>query len=256
MDNRSFIRKSGGFIYRMVSSVVDPINFLLFVPRFFYFWVDFVKYFNCKRSEKIRWLDLHPVINEKTKLTKIDPQYFYQGVWAFNKIYKSGVSQHVDVGSQTNLVSFLTAITEVKFVDIRPLDVELDNFVSIEGSILELPFENNSIQSISCLHVAEHIGLGRYGDPIDPEGTVKACKELQRVLAPGGSLYFSLPIGTQRVCFNAHRVHSIRQILDYFNDLKLEEIIVIDDKGGYIENPRIENYDNAVYSAGLFHFKK
>ncbi|HBR71544.1 MAG TPA: hypothetical protein DEA27_01895 [Candidatus Moranbacteria bacterium] len=240
----------------MISPIVDPINFTFFIPRYVYFWIDFFSFYSNKESPKINLLDMHPVISDKTSTTRIDAQYFYQGVWAFKKIYNSKVVEHVDVGSQTNLVSFLTVFTNVKFVDIRPLEAKLDNFVSIKGSILELPFTDNSVHSLSCLHVAEHIGLGRYGDPLDPLGTEKACKELSRVLASGGDLYFSLPIGKPRLCFNAHRVHSISQIMEFFKELELLELIVIDDKGGFVERPGVHDFDDAIYSGGLFHFRK
>ena len=96
----------------------------------------------------------------------------------------------------------------------RPLLADLDNFDSKKGTILSMPFKDNSIPSLSCLHVAEHIGLGRYGDPLDPLGTKKTTKELSRVLVPNGNLYFSVPIGKPRLCFNAHRIHSTQQIID------------------------------------------
>jgi len=57
------------------------------------------------------------------------------------------------------------------------------------------------------LCVVEHIGLGRYGDPLDPFGTEKAIEELKRVLAPRGHLWLSLPISDQHVVyFNAGRI--------------------------------------------------
>lgn len=250
------LRRFAGFIYRMICPIIEPINFLFFIPRYFYFWIDFFKFYNKKNAPKIKLFDLHPIINNKTSTTKIDAQYFYQGVWAFDKIYKSQVAEHVDIGSQNSLVSFLTTITHVKFVDIRPLEAALENFISIKGSILDLPFDDNSVKSLSCLHVAEHIGLGRYGDPLDPLGTKKACAELARILAPNGNLYFSLPIGQPRLCFNAHRVHSISQILNFFNGLELIELVVIDDKGNLIKHPDIHAFDEAIYSGGLFHFRK
>lgn len=253
---KKLLRKFAGFIYRMIIPIVDPISLLFVVPRYILFFIDLFKFYIRKNAPKFKVLDLHPILNDKTTYTGIDPQYFYQGIWAFEKVYQSKVTEHVDVGSQTNFVSFLTAVTKVKFVDIRPLEVRLNNFVSINGSILSLPFADNSIHSLSCLHVAEHIGLGRYGDPLDPKGTIKACTELMRVLAPGGNLYFSLPIGAPRVCFNAHRVHSISQIRSYFYGLELAELIVIDDHGKYIESPNEEDFASAIYAGGLFHFTK
>jgi len=153
-------------------------------------------------------------------------------------------------------VGMLTAITKVTFIDIRPLVVNLENFDSKAGSILALPFGDNSVPSLSCLHVAEHIGLGRYGDPLDPEGTKKATRELARVLAPRGNLYFSVPVGKPRLCFNAHRIHSPQQILDYFCDLKLVQFSGIDDKEIFKQNIDPSNLADASYACGLFHFVK
>ncbi len=253
---KKFIRRFFGFAYRLICPIIDPINFLWVFPRYLSFCIDCIRYFSKKGTQNISLLDLYPMLNDKTEKTQFDPQYFYQGVWAFKKIYKSKVSEHVDIGSQTNLVSFLTTITNVKFVDIRPLEANLDNFTSIKGSLLDLPFADNSIPSLSCLHVAEHIGLGRYGDPLDPLGTEKACRELSRVLSSGGDLYFSLPIGIPRICFNAHRIHSVKQILNYFKDLELKEFSVIDDRGNFFVNTDLKFFKNARYSGGLFHFMK
>jgi hypothetical protein len=44
-----------------------------------------------------------------------------------------------------------------------------------------LPFKNNSIECISSLCVLEHIGLGRYGDKLDPFGTEKAIEEIKTI---------------------------------------------------------------------------
>ena len=82
-------------------------------------------------------------------------------------------------------------------MDIRPAELSLPGLTPREGSVLCLPYADNSLESLSCLHVVEHIGLGRYGDPIDPLGTMKALKELSRVVAKGGDLYFSLPGGEE-----------------------------------------------------------
>lgn len=213
---------------------------------------DLLTYRN-RSKERIR---LWPVLGEKTSMTEIDPHYFYQGVWALGHIKNNEAESHVDVGSQAQFVGFLSRLKRVRFVDIRPLPVHLDNFENIKGSVLSLPFENDSVCSVSCLHVAEHIGLGRYGDPLDPQGTEKACRELVRILSIGGHLYFSLPIGKERVEFNAHRIHTPATIISYFNGLKLLEFSAIDDKGRYIRNADITTFDKANYSCGLFHFTK
>ncbi len=53
-----------------------------------------------------------------------------------------------------------------------------------EGSILEIPFEDNTFDTIMALDVLEH--LNYHQQPL-------ALKELKRVLKPGGTLIFSCP---------------------------------------------------------------
>jgi SAM-dependent methyltransferase len=164
---------------------------------------------------------------------------------------------HVDVGSKAEFVGFLTAFTNIEFVDIRPLDAPyLKNFKSIKGSVLEMPYETKSLESISCLHVAEHIGLGRYGDPLDPDGTRKAAAELSRCLAPGGRLYFSVPVGRPRICFNAHRILSPKNVMDYFKDLELVEFNLFDDKKRFVENADLEDAEAQKFACGMFLFTR
>ena len=207
-------------------------------------------------AEKINFINTYPCIHDKISTTPFSDHYFYQDIWAFKRICNSRFDHHIDVGSSINFVGFLTAIKKVTFIDIRPLMVNLENFESKKGSILSLPFSSNSVSSLSCLHVAEHIGLGRYGDPLDPKGTKKATKELSRALTPEGNLFFSLPIGEPRLCFNAHRIHSTEQILNYFSDLKLVELSGVDDQRNYIENISREKLDSCSYGCGFFRFTK
>jgi SAM-dependent methyltransferase len=124
------------------------------------------------------------------------------------------------------------------------------------GSITALPFEDNALESVSCLHVAEHIGLGRYGDPLDPLGTKKAVSELARVITPGGNLYFAVPVGKERLCFNAHRIHSAETVRDYFASMELVECSGVHDDGRFVENVDLSEFRDSHYACGMFHFRK
>lgn len=185
-----------------------------------------------------------------------DKHYVYMDRWACKLILRNRPVEHIDVGSSIRFLSLASCLTKVKFVDIRPVKIDFDNFEYIEGSILKMPFADNSIESLSCLHVAEHIGLGRYGDPLDPQGTVKACKELVRILKLNGVLYFALPIGRQVTYFNAHRVHNPNTIVEYFKGLKLEGFSAVNDQGNFVENAKMEDFENAIYVCGMFKFTK
>lgn len=232
-----------------------PINRLWrSVSYYARYFRDWSRYSGLLGSEALRLADSYPCLYDRSGTTPFDAHYFYQDVWAFKLIQSSGVPIHIDVGSRAIFVGMLTAITKVIFGDIRPLTVRLDNFHSMSASILALPFDDLSVCSLSCLSVAEHIGLGRYGDPLDPKGTRKAARELARVLAPQGNLYFSVPVGKPRVCFNAHRIHSPRQILDYFHDLSMVGFSGIDDKGRFRQGIEPSELADASYACGLFHF--
>ena len=91
-------------------------------------------------------------------------------------------------------------------------------------------------ESLSCLHVIEHIGLGRYGDQINPLGFINALENLSLLLQNNGILYLSHPCGETRVEFNGHYVFSINYIYPIFKrfNLSFMEIHLIDDQGAYI----------------------
>jgi hypothetical protein len=144
---------------------------------------DYYLYSKMEESESMKFADSYSCLFDRTSKTKIDSHYFYQHIWAFKKILKLKPVFNVDIGSNVDFVGLLSAITKVEFVDIRPLQVSnVQHLKRIKGSILDLPYNDNSLDSITCLHVAEHKGLGRYGDSLDPLGTKKAAVEISRCL--------------------------------------------------------------------------
>ena len=230
-----------------------PLVGLLYFPRFF---SHLIKYVMSNGSQKIDFLDLQPCLGDWTTHTPFDAHYFYQGAWLARRVCASKVVKHVDIGSSILTMSVLSAHVETVFVDYRPLKVSLPGLTSISGNILDLPFSDESVESLSCLHVIEHIGLGRYGDLIDPQGSVKAALELQRIVSQGGKLFLSLPIGRERVCFNAHRVHAPSSVVRMFSQMRLSEFSYVDDAGRYHEAEQIAAASHLEYGCGLFQFEK
>lgn len=234
----------------------DPLRFVTAAAALPWFFGDWLRYSRMPGAEPIRLRDLYPQLHDKTSTTPFDAHYFYTGGWAMRRIVAARPANHVDIGGQAIFVNQLSAVVPTTFVDIRPLDVNLSGLTSVAGSILQLPYADASLDSLSCLHVPEHIGLGRYGDPLDPLGTKKAAAELSRVLAPGGNLYFVLPTGRSRLCFNAHRVHSPRQVLELFPGLELVEFSAVDDDERFTEKTELSRLESAYYGCGMFWFKK
>lgn len=189
------------------------------------FNADLIKYNEMAKADKRSLAskeNLFPCLNDKTTVTEINPTYFYQDSWAFERIVKNKPKKHYDIGSQHMFVAFASKITELTMIDIRPLSLPMDTIKFIEGNILNLPFDNESIYSLSSLCVIEHIGLGRYGDPIDPKGSEKALNEIFRVLAPGARFYLSVPVSNiHTVKFNAGVIfnyeHFISDILQKYS---------------------------------------
>ena len=123
--------------------------------------------------------------------------------------------------------------------------------------MLALPFADSTVKCLTSLHVIEHIGLGRYGDPVDPEGYKKAAREIMRVMDKGGRFILGTPVGRERLCFDAHRVFCPKTITSLFSELELIKFSLIDDKGDQIyENAAFENAMNCDYGCGLFVFEK
>ena len=237
---------------RFVSPVID-LDRLVTAPRgYTRFLADLRRYRKLAPHAEIELADLYPQIHDRTAATAFDSHYFHQDVWAARLIAEAAPDEHVDVGSRVDYVGFLTSITNVTFVDIRPLEVDIEGLTPIAGSILDLPFAAGSLKSISSLHVAEHVGLGRYGDPLNPEGTREAAAELQRVVAPGGQLLFSLPVGRPRTCFNAHRIHAPDGVLGMFPELELVEFAGVDDAGRFRRHRQLEELATQNYACGLF----
>ncbi len=243
--------------YRVLNQVINPIVLMRGISGYSWFIRDYLRYRSSLKDGKINLLDLYPCLHNKGS-HDFDPHYFYMSIWAFQHITQSGIDHHVDVGSQLNFVGLLSSVIKVTFIDIRPVDIELKGFENKTGNILEIPFNDQSIKSLSSLHVAEHIGLGRYGDPIDPEGTIKAITELSRVLAPEGKLFFALPIGKPRICFNAHRIFDPMDIVRLFDNegLSLFNFSAVGDDKKFAPVADPIAYKDSDYACGFFCFTR
>ena len=178
------------------------------------FWGSYRSYTNLQPVDG-RSFEFYPCIEEWTASTYIEPTYFYQDAWAFEHIVKKKPKSHLDVGSHNKYVALLSKVLPVTMVDIRPLSLEMDSIKFVEGSVLNLNFPDKSLESVSSLCVIEHIGLGRYGDPLNPNGSIEAFRELMRVIRPGGDLYISFPIEENgKTYFNAHRAFNETDFLE------------------------------------------
>lgn len=202
--------------------------------------------------------NLYPQISDRTRVTGYDRHYVMHTAWAARILSKIKPTVHTDISSSIYFNAIVSAFIPVNFYDFRPANLRLSGLQCLQGNLLNLPFKDNELKTISCMHVIEHIGLGRYGDEMDINGDIKAIKELVRVTDIKGNILIAVPIGIERLEFNAHRVYSYEHIISLFNDCKLVEFSLIDDDlSNYpILNPELNYINKQTYGCGLFWFEK
>jgi SAM-dependent methyltransferase len=211
------------------------------------------------RRLSLAWANRYPCLGDDTLTTPFDRHYVYHTAWAARVLAERRPAVHVDISSDVRFCTLVSAFVPVEFYDFRPADLQLDGLKSGSADLTALPFPTDSVRSLSCMHVVEHIGLGRYGDPLDPEGDLKSIAELKRVVAKGGQLLFVVPVGKPRIMFNAHRIYSFDEIIDYFDGMTLREFALIPDdpdEGALIRHASRQMANRQEYGCGCFAFVK
>jgi hypothetical protein len=207
----------------------------------------------------VRPHDWMPVLTEWDEDAGIrDAHYFHQDLWAARSVYRRSPSSHVDVGSRIDgFIAHLLTFMPVTVVDIRPLHSPVRGleFVRCDATGLR-EFGDDSLMSLSSLHAVEHFGLGRYGDPVEPRAPFAAMEAFVRVLAPGGFLYLAVPVGRERLIFNAHRVFAPGTIISAMDGLELVSFSAVSDQGEFLEGIAPEAASAFEYGCGLYEFTK
>jgi hypothetical protein len=211
------------------------------------------------RTIPLRRDEALPCLDDRSAKTPFDAHYTYHPAWAARAIARIRPRKHVDISSALSFGTIVSAFVPVDFYDLRPAPLALSNFGSGRADLSRLAFPDGSISSLSCMHVIEHIGLGRYGEPLDPDGDITAIRELIRVLAPGGDLLVAVPVGRSRIEFNAHRIYGFQAFREYFGALELVEFALLPDgeaPAGLLVNPPHDLVDAQEYGCGCFWFRK
>lgn len=191
--------------------------------------------------------------------------YFHQDLLVARKIHLNNPSIHVDVGSRVDgFVAHVASFRSIEVLDIRQSSSEIQNIKFTQADLM-IKIRDDLVgycDSLSCLHAMEHFGLGRYGDQVDYDGYISGLNNLYRILKKGGKLYFSVPIGPQRIEFDAHRVFSLRYLLELFDDkYHIDHFSFVDDNGDLHECAPITEEDKqnnfgCSYGCGIFEMTK
>lgn len=191
--------------------------------------------------------------------------YFHQDLHVARKVFAGRPARHVDVGSRIDgFVAHVAVFCPVLVLDIRPLTAKVQNVEFRQADLTDPPADLvGRCESVSTLHALEHFGLGRYGDPIDPRGHLKGFAAVASLVAPGGTLYFSGPIGPQRVEFDAHRVWAAGTMLALAREHGFEPLAVsyVDDAGELHadlppDDPGVKTSFGCQYGCGIVELRR
>lgn len=231
------------------------------------FYIDYLRF---KRLAKAAGMHFpfgkfYPCLNER----KIDSgsasgHYFHQDLLVAGRIFQSRPQRHVDIGSRIDgFVSHVASFREIEVFDIRPLNNVIPNIVFKQLDLMSNNFNlKNYCDSVSSLHAIEHFGLGRYGDKLDYNGHLKGLKNIFEMLKKEGKFYFSVPIGTQRIEFNAHRVFSVKYLIELIQDkYRIDCFSYVNDDGDlirdiFLDPVDVENNFGCKYGCGILELTK
>lgn len=266
--NRDRLFSSLRSMYFWISLLgVDGRKFLAGVqglPRYFREYTILLRQRRVQKSGLKVSLNMPCLSDRSVEGGKARGHYFHQDLLIANRIFKKKPRKHVDVASRIDgFVAHVASFRTIEVLDIRPVSSRIKNIVFRRMDVTQTVSEfEDYCDSLSCLHALEHFGLGRYGDAIDFVGHVKGFENLTRMLKQGGMLYLSVPIGPERIDFNAHRVFHVSTILDMAADsFELKAFSYIDDSGDLHENVKILDDDldsnfGCYYGCGVFEFRK
>jgi hypothetical protein len=247
---------------------IFPKDMILGIRRLPGYFIDFYKFKKNAGNNKDFpiSLEIYPCLKDKYDNSgSASGHYFHQDMLVARKIYENNPKIHVDIGSRIDgFVAHVAVFRPIYVMDIRAQNSKINNMHFIQQDFM-VPFTEDKYEyrdSLSCLHAMEHFGLGRYGDSINYNGYILGMENLYKLLKKHGKLYFSVPIGRQRIEFNAHRVFSVQYLLDSFkNKYQIDSFSFVDDNGNLHENVQlfpsdIENNFGCYYGYGIFEMTK
>ncbi len=219
-----------------------------------------------ERPDEWKFAASHPCLDEAAAAGGTAAgHYFHQDLFVAQRIFTLRPQRHIDVGSRVDgFVAHVAVFREIEYFDLRPIETRVTNIIFRRGNLLEpASLPARACDSLSCLHVIEHAGLGRYGDRLQPDGWRIALQSLAQMLRRGGILFLSVPIGRQRIEFNAHRVFAPETLLRASTalGLNLERFAWVDDRGAFHppaagETEIPETLGALDYGCGIFELRQ
>ena len=182
IDNTSFVENHKLFLKEDIDNYIKEIN-----NR---------KTFHYGKTDRYLYkaLDKYPIKNKKVAIIGSQKPVYESIVLAFGGIPYT-----------------------IEYHKIETNDSRLNLYTVEEFNLNPIKFD--AVLSISSI---EHDGLGRYGDPINPNGDLLAMENIKNMLISDGIFYLAVPVGKDVLVWNAHRIYGRVRLKLLLNDWKVE----------------------------------
>jgi SAM-dependent methyltransferase len=175
-----------------------------------------------------------------------------------------GPGTTMDFGAAIGFVSLAAAQRghHVTALDREPptFDFVHPDIVHVQADILDRPLADQRFDQIINCSSVEHVGLaGRYGSGDQPDGDLDAMRIMAGMLAPGGRMILTIPVGRDLVVPPLHRIYGetrLPRLLEAY-EIAEEQYWIKDpgsrlwQQGGRAEALAVEG-SAAFYALGLF----
>lgn len=158
-----------------------------------------------------------PVVYSKERIDKVLAQVAAGKTFYYGKTdswLRAALQQFPIRGQEVAVMGSVEPIYESTVIHHggRPITIEYNKIATNDVRLTTLTvaeFEQNPRQFDAAFSISsfEHDGLGRYGDPLNPDGDLIAMARMKDVVKPNGLLFLAVPVGCDALVWNAHRVY-------------------------------------------------
>jgi hypothetical protein len=205
----------------MLQDLLEPLkkkgNPILNEPVFINFQKIYREYFSKPEAETLG-IRISPILLKENT----DKYRFYQNHWFMERIKNVSAEKILDIGTNLELIGAASAV--IPGTSIQPFqeDLHIDSLEIKDCALSNANIQDKSQSLTTSLSFIETVGMGQYGEELDPLAGIKLLKEINRIIAPGGSFIGSMAIGRDSfIDFNKRRGIEKKEALKIFPDFEI-----------------------------------
>jgi hypothetical protein len=127
-------------------------------------------------------------------------------------------SMIVDIGGGRSYSTVVPMLYSLATTQIISIDVNHHTAISkyrvryVVGDAMHTQLSDGTVDLLINISTLEHVGLGRWGDPLDVDGDIKCMQETRRILKCGGHAVVTIPYGAPAVVYNLNRIYDVGRV--------------------------------------------